>query len=136
MTTHFPTAEIITTPVPAAGLIYKARALAAECGDSFRAPHHTASRAAIGAEMALAAGGTLLLDEPAEFSRSVVNMIAHTWIRMVPACRPKIILVIRGSEDPCDTASTLARCAELFAGWEISDHHTALPDSSAVEATS
>ncbi len=128
-----PTVEIITSPVPAAGLIYKARALAARHSGNLRAPHHTASRAAIGAEMAMAAGGVLLLDEPAEFSRAVVRMIADILVRMDPACQPRVILIIRGDEDPRATASTLARCAELFADWRVTQHHTALPDSCAVQ---
>lgn len=128
-----PTLEIITSPVAAAGLIRKAQALAAQHGGNLRAPHHTASRAAIGAEVAIAAGGVLLLDEPAEFSRAVVSMIGDTWIRMVPTCRPRVILTIRGDKDPRATASTLARCAELFDGWQVARHHTALPDSCAVQ---
>lgn len=111
-----PTFDLITAP--AASGILKARELAHEHGDHIRAPHYTASRAAIGAEMALAAGGVLLLDEPAEFTRSVVDLIADIWVHMIPKCRPRIIMVIRDSRD-------LTRVAYFFAGWTVAEHHTA-----------
>lgn len=118
-----PTFTLITSPgAPWHGLILKARELATEHGGNFRAPHHTASRPAIFAEMAIAAGGTLLLDEPAEFSRAAINAVAHTWAAMDPACRPRLVLILRG---PGVGASTLARCAELFEGWTIAEHYTA-----------
>ena len=120
-----PTFTVITTPIAASGLILKARELSAEHGGNFRAPHHTVGRAAIAGEVALAAGGVLLIDEPAEFSRSVIGMIEHLWIGMVPACRPKIVLTLRASTDDKQTAAALRRVADVFDGWNVEDHRVA-----------
>lgn len=121
----YPTFDLITAPTTISGIIRKAREIATEQGGNFRAPHFTVSRAGMVGEMALAAGGVLLLDEPAEFSRTAINAVAHIWAAMDPACRPRLILTIRGNGDDATTASKLARIVDLFDGWTIAEHHVA-----------
>lgn len=116
--TSKPTMTLITTPAP----IATARKLAAELGGNFRAPHHTVSRAGLSGEMALAAGGVLLLDEPAEFTRGALSMLESLWAGMDPACRPEILLTVRATDDPKLAASTCKRLGELFEGWIVTEH--------------
>ena len=70
--------------------IEKARALAGVLV-SFRAPHHTAPRAALVEELRLAAGGVLYLDEPGSFERGGVDTLARTIERGGPLPRAVVV---------------------------------------------
>jgi len=122
MTTTSPTFTLITTPRGVTGSVSLARKIAAE--RNFRAPHHTASREGMAGEMAIAAGGVLYLDEPAQFSRSAVHMIANLWRMMDPACRPQIVVAIVDQKEDDHTAMDIARVVDLFDGWTVAEHHT------------
>ncbi len=119
-----PTYELFTV----AGGIDYARELAHQMGGNLRAPHHTVSRAAIGAEIALAAGGVLLLDEAAYFSPDIVHQISRTWLGMVPACRPRIVVILRTQEVAgTEAARVIAeRFAKLYDEWKIGTSSEAL----------
>jgi hypothetical protein len=118
-----PTYTLITSEHQATGLISKARELANEIGGNFRAPHYTASAGALGGEMALAAGGTLLIDQPADFSHSAINTIASIWCQMDPACRPEVIVTLLAEKTEQATQNTARRFQELFRGWERKELH-------------
>lgn len=124
MSKTLPTFTLITSPAAHRGSISKAREIAAEYGGNFRAPHFTVSRNAISGEMALAAGGVLLLDQAADFSRSVVSMITNLWTNMDPACRPELIVTLSGDGTDDGTAAMLAHFVKTFEGWTVTEHYT------------
>ncbi len=115
-TTNRPAFDLITSPTAAAsGAIEQVRKIASELGGNLRAPHHTAGASAVAGEMALAAGGVLLLDDPADFPRVIVRLIGRLWQQMAPTARPHIVVILRGDRD-------LERFATLFDGWNIAEH--------------
>ena len=109
-----PTYELFAPP---GGIAY-ARDLAQSIGGNLRAPHHTASHAAMGDEMALAAGGVLLLDDAGEFSPAVLARIASVWAAMTPAVRPRIVAVLHTTKNnPKAAEADAKRFAKLYDGW-------------------
>lgn len=122
-----PALELITLPAGTRGATTLARERAHQIGRNFRAPHHTASVAAIGSEVAIAAGGVLYLDEPEEISRPAAHMIYSTVKAMHPDARPVVILAIREAGDgiPLDARDQerrVERLAQLYGGWRVSVH--------------
>ena len=75
-----------------AGKTIIARRLAVTVNGPFRAPHHTCSRAAVGAELALAAGGVLYLDDWQEWDYGTLQYLWDVWGRMRPGCQPMVAL--------------------------------------------
>jgi hypothetical protein len=74
------------------GKTIRARELA---GDRpFRAPHYTISERSIVAELALAAGGVLYLDDVLEMSVRTVKELVRVWERMHSEHRPDLVLGI------------------------------------------
>ncbi len=74
--------------------------LARHMGDvfrPFRAPHHTVSERGFAGELALAAGGTLYLDEAHELKTSVLSSVMATWGMM--GANPAQPLVIASVHD-------------------------------------
>ncbi len=125
-----PALELITLPPGTRGATLIARDRAAEVGRNFRAPHHTVSVAGMMGEIAIAAGGVLYFDEPAELGRSVARRLQGCVAEMHPDVRPEVILAIRAPDpkDPrSDLSRDLARIGDLFAGWEIVGHQTPKP---------
>lgn len=122
-----PTITLITSPTPAAiGAVTYARILAADIGGNLRAPHHTATTHGLSEEMARAAGGVLLIDDPASFSPAAVYKIASLWVEMRASVRPRIVMILRGGHLNYSDglASDMKRCATLFDGWNIADHRS------------
>ena len=122
-----PTLELITLQAGARGATTAARDRALTIGRNFRAPHHTASSAAMGSEVAIAAGGVLYLDEPEEISLSAARMLYSTVRAMHPDARPVVILTIRedcsGIPHSYNTPEKrVARLARLFEGWRVGAH--------------
>ncbi len=60
-----------------------------------RCPHHTVSERGLAGELALAAGGTLYLDEAHELKTSVLSSVMATW-RMMDAnpAQPLIVATV------------------------------------------
>lgn len=105
------------TLITGTGCIIAARALCPP-GGSFRAPHHTASPAALGGsrydgEVNLAAGeqgcpqsvargliregtmpGVLLLDEAAEFSQLAIEAVRAAWETLPPRLQPRVVVTL------------------------------------------
>ncbi|MHA1572969.1 MAG: ATP-binding protein [Alphaproteobacteria bacterium] len=80
---------------------------------AFRAPHYTVSDRAMAEEIALAAGGVLVLDEPNEYSRSAIETIARLVPQMHERVRPKVVAIVRDAYD----ADATAKRASLYEGW-------------------
>lgn len=116
-----PTLEIITATT-CRGAVTKARKISAEHGGNFCAPHYTASAAGVVGELAIAAGGVLLLDEPAMFSRATLSILTSTLGMMDLAHRPRVIVILEAGADPAKTLDTFGH---RFAGWTITVHHIA-----------
>ena len=118
-----PTYTLITSPtIHAPGALEYVRNLAAHTSGDLRAPSHTASRAIVTRETALAAGGVLLLDASIDFSPTVVSQIASLWTEMHAAVRPHIVVILRGAGIDELRAFILERFAMLFAGWKVDQH--------------
>lgn len=56
-------------------VVAKCRATVEILGCAFRAPHHSCSPESVAGEVALAAGGVLLLDEAADFRRTAYEAL-------------------------------------------------------------
>jgi hypothetical protein len=74
-----------------------ARHLASRINGPIRAPHHTISASGLMSELALSAGGSLILDEADEFRRFDLAPMLSTWRMMDERFRPRLILTIRDS---------------------------------------
>ena len=60
-------------------------------GGPIRIPHYSVSITGIIGELALAAGGTLVLQDAHEFRSSVLETMVTTWRLMYPRARPVIV---------------------------------------------
>jgi hypothetical protein len=67
-------------------------------GRTFRAPHHTVSQAGLVGELAIAAGGVLMLDEAGQFSRAAMLALKNTLTLMSDDVRPVLFLTVPGGE--------------------------------------
>jgi hypothetical protein len=101
----------LTHEEPGAGAIWLARRMARRRNGLFRAPHHTVSGLGLISELAISAGGTLLLDEAIEFRRSGVRQLLSTWRAMPKAIRPDLVLACLV---PADDPYAEKRCDELL----------------------
>lgn len=128
--------ELITAPAGAFGLVHRASQLAKAEGGPMRAPHHTVGGHGAMIELALAAGGVLFLEDPAEFSGPVLRALLTTAGHM--HCPPRILLGVRGRnatsasgarladvQDEGTTGAMLERLASLLEGHTCVAHHTA-----------
>lgn len=87
--------EIIFGQTPA-GVVAKYREVAEKSGlGRFRAPHCSASQIALVAELAIAAGGVLFLDEAEAFRASYLDAVICTWREMPERVRPVLVLRFR-----------------------------------------
>jgi len=79
----------------------EARQIAKDMGDrNLRAPHHTVSQAGLIGELAIAAGGVLLLDEVEEFSRLALHVMRNHLDAMHEDVRPVLFLTTRDGTLP------------------------------------
>lgn len=63
-----------------------------------RAPHCTVSGAGLLGELAIAAGGTLILDEAEAFRGADLLGMFNTWAMMHPMVRPRVVMIFDGDE--------------------------------------
>lgn len=66
-------------------------------GQPFRAPHHTVSEIGAIAELAIAAGGVLYIEDVDQWRVSTLQSIRRTWAMMNPVIRPVLIFTFRPS---------------------------------------
>lgn len=83
---------MLTHKEPGAGATWLARRMARRRNKVFRAPHHTVSLTGLVAELAIAAGGTLYLDEALEFRRSALSQLFAAWRMMHEDARPDLVI--------------------------------------------
>ncbi len=83
---------MLTFKEPGSGATWLARRMARRRNGLFRAPHHTASDIGAQGELAIAAGGTLYLDEALKFRRNTLAQLLSTWRMMPEAVRPDLVL--------------------------------------------
>lgn len=125
---------IITNPDGWRGITAMARDIGREVGGPFRAPHHTVSQIVAVQEVAIAAGGVLYIDDPAEFAPGVCRAIVDTVRAMDPAHRPLVVLGYGGPYslpgDPsvaAHIADDLDRIANLWTPAII--HHVSIAET-------
>lgn len=99
-----PTITLINT-------IAEARAIG--LGRAFRAPHFTVSERVIVEEVAMAAGGVLLLDEPTQYNRACLTAVLRVVSGMQPSVRPVVCAIVR-TDDP----ETLEEIDSRFEAWD------------------
>ena len=86
----------------------EARAMAKELGDRhLRAPHHTVTMAGISGEVAIAAGGVLLLDDVESFPSSSLRAVRNLVNHMHEDVRPVLFLTYFGPEMSARVANVL-----------------------------
>ncbi len=64
-------------------------------GGNWRAPHHTCSGILLLAELGIAAGGVLFLDEVLDFRRLTLQHLFHAWTQASPQLRPILLVGLR-----------------------------------------
>lgn len=90
--------ELVSEVTAFRGPLKVAREIHEELGGSFRAPHHTVSQLGLAGELAIAAGGVMLLDEASEFRAGALAWLLATWTLM-PA-RPVLVVDLSGERFP------------------------------------
>lgn len=77
-----------------------ARRLARHVGGNLRAPHHSVSEAGLIGELAIAAGGVLMLDEIDEFRGNALRVLKDHLERMQDSHRPVLFVTHSGELTP------------------------------------
>lgn len=102
-----------------------------------RAPHHMASLIGLMGELAIAAGGVLMLDDIGEFRREGLRVLANHIASMHSTSRPCVVATYRGEDAKgaaLRNAEVFARCHEcglLMSGAECGDE---LPEERVCDA--
>jgi hypothetical protein len=123
---------LITAGPRAKGAFYEACNVGRKHGGNFRAPHHTVSQTGMAGELALAAGGVLVLDDANEFSHSAISVIKNLLPMMDEAVRPVVVLTLRWPLEGCHPeyvpapvdfmSRQIERVGLMFEGWTVENH--------------
>jgi hypothetical protein len=83
--------------VPDAPTAWRHAATLRLAGRPIRAPHHTVSERGALLELAVSAGGVLVISEAREFHAATLAMILRVWADMHPSARPVLVVDMGGT---------------------------------------